>query len=447
MREYLSGVDLSHWNLRDSYTAAQAAALAVGFDPKSSFLEYDDGDANKANSIIRAIEDATRAAYDLAVLNDVSAVFGDANGSSSQDIDALCAGASPKGRYLVSLQLRTAIATEFAENFSPVNNSFRAIDLANWFEHNGYQSAFDFRKKAERDAGGVGTALHNELSEWRLIKTITVDQAALLIIGVNPENLSGHGDADLARGRTLARVIWEAAREAHRHFDNRSVGFYRNLLKDYAITLDDSGVNQNYDFWSSSESLPNHLPTIDLHYNLKHVLARLQRGQNLGVADISHLLHGPMPHSHFHPPMETIAGERLAKWLRDNGIKSVFAFADRQEITIPEAFPFLHTPPTAEDYGDIQLVRKDQSAERSTTSPQPIPPSRHAAQEQAILQTIRELNHDPQKLPSPKPGKPGVKKAARERLDSDKLFRPANSTKFDKAWERLSKTGDIRYEK
>ncbi|WP_232341786.1 hypothetical protein [Burkholderia pseudomallei] len=64
------------------------------------------------------------------------------------------------------------------------------------------------------------------------------------------------------------------------------------------------------------------------------------------------------------------------------------------------------------------------------------PLKQQAHQEAEILRVIRELNHDPKKLPKQKPGKPGVKAAVREKLTFSKKV-------FDKAWDRLRASGDV----
>lgn len=64
------------------------------------------------------------------------------------------------------------------------------------------------------------------------------------------------------------------------------------------------------------------------------------------------------------------------------------------------------------------------------------PPPRQRFQEQEILRVIRELKHDPKKLPKDVSGKEGVKAEVRSMLD----FSPRV---FDKAWERLSSMKEI----
>ena len=69
------------------------------------------------------------------------------------------------------------------------------------------------------------------------------------------------------------------------------------------------------------------------------------------------------------------------------------------------------------------------------------PVQRSAAQEAAIIATIRSAGHDPLTLPVNEPGKPGVKAVIRKALNSDSLF--VGTKVFDKAWERLRRQGDI----
>lgn len=57
------------------------------------------------------------------------------------------------------------------------------------------------------------------------------------------------------------------------------------------------------------------------------------------------------------------------------------------------------------------------------------------AQENDILDAIKELGHDPKNFPKNLPGKPGAKNGVRQLVQHKPLF--ASSNVFDKAWERL----------
>ena len=69
------------------------------------------------------------------------------------------------------------------------------------------------------------------------------------------------------------------------------------------------------------------------------------------------------------------------------------------------------------------------------------PLQRTAAQDSAILSEIEKLGYDPMALPKNPPGKPGAKAAIRIALAKSSLFTGARV--FDKAWERLTSSGDI----
>lgn len=61
----------------------------------------------------------------------------------------------------------------------------------------------------------------------------------------------------------------------------------------------------------------------------------------------------------------------------------------------------------------------------------------------AIVDAIKYLGHDPQKLPKNPSGKPGVRAKVRELIQRPPLFNNPNI--FDKAWEWLSKNKKISY--
>lgn len=62
-------------------------------------------------------------------------------------------------------------------------------------------------------------------------------------------------------------------------------------------------------------------------------------------------------------------------------------------------------------------------------------------QEDAILDEIKRLRHDPKNLPKNQSGKSGIKKEVRDALNGNPLFDA--KTAFDKAWERLQGQGKI----
>ncbi len=95
---------------------------------------------------------------------------------------------------------------------------------------------------------------------------------------------------------------------------------------------------------------------------------------------------------------------------------------------------------------DMAAIVRVAAQERQPVQPQaaaPRPMQRAAAQEAAILATIRQHGYDPTSLPKNEAGKPGVKAIIRAELEGESALFPRGSTVFDKAWERLRANGDI----
>jgi len=79
-------------------------------------------------------------------------------------------------------------------------------------------------------------------------------------------------------------------------------------------------------------------------------------------------------------------------------------------------------------------------------SSQTKPLSRFAAQEEFVLRQLESMKIDPLKLPKNEQGNPGIKSKIRQAtIGENKIF--AGRTVFDKTWERLTKNGDIAYQK
>lgn len=104
---------------------------------------------------------------------------------------------------------------------------------------------------------------------------------------------------------------------------------------------------------------------------------------------------------------QTFARDELARWVQEVGASTLYPFA------VP--------------------------LEQATNSPKPM--QRQRAQELAILEAIRQAGHDPKHLPKNEPGKPGIKAQVSEALKGNPAF--TGPTVFDKAWERMRRTGDI----
>lgn len=136
--------------------------------------------------------------------------------------------------------------------------------------------------------------------------------------------------------------------------------------------------------------------------------------------------------------------------------KRIFEAAKQGKLSVRDPQTGLpYTPETRRDFyerisiGDLNKWFEDNSVEyRLDVASEESSASRKPAlreQEQAILEKLRELNYDPIALPKPESGKKGVKHEVRIALQKTPLF--FGSTVFEKAWERLSKFGDIAYKK
>ena len=79
-----------------------------------------------------------------------------------------------------------------------------------------------------------------------------------------------------------------------------------------------------------------------------------------------------------------------------------------------------------------ETMRRLSNPTENPTEPTP----KQRAQEQNILAEIKSAGYDPLALPPTPPGKSGVKKEIRDKLDY-------SAKVFDKAWERLRKHKDI----
>ncbi len=94
----------------------------------------------------------------------------------------------------------------------------------------------------------------------------------------------------------------------------------------------------------------------------------------------------------------------------------------------------------AKEWDGIPEFLIDGPVESVNEPERPMP--RQRFQENEILWVIRELGHDPRKLPKNKPGKPGVRSEVCKML-TDPMWQ---GTVFEKAWERLSQKKEIEYE-
>jgi len=77
----------------------------------------------------------------------------------------------------------------------------------------------------------------------------------------------------------------------------------------------------------------------------------------------------------------------------------------------------------------------------ATTAGQVVPKPRQLAQQEIILNCLKSMEIDPLNFPKNQAGKKGFKADVRTKLKGNSLF--VGTTIFNKAWERLQKSGDI----
>ena len=82
-------------------------------------------------------------------------------------------------------------------------------------------------------------------------------------------------------------------------------------------------------------------------------------------------------------------------------------------------------------------------ADTAPTEQQAKPLQRQRAQEASILEAVRKLELDPLALPRNKPGKSGAKAAVKSYVTANRKDLFTGVKVFDKAWERMSGSGEI----
>lgn len=158
--------DLSHWHLSLSYTAREAAWLAIGCDPYTP--AEDPWSEAKAAKIRTEIEAAGKRA-DLAIEGDTIFMSDDEKSDKNNlDASAVIERLSNAHRYLVSEELtRRCALRRYGTDLPECEDShYSAAALALWFARNGYSPEFDFQAKATRETqAGAKTIKGNESTE------------------------------------------------------------------------------------------------------------------------------------------------------------------------------------------------------------------------------------------------------------------------------------------
>ncbi|MBC5783784.1 hypothetical protein H8N03_12580 [Ramlibacter sp. USB13] len=107
----------------------------------------------------------------------------------------------------------------------------------------------------------------------------------------------------------------------------------------------------------------------------------------------------------------------------------------------------LNTPPDhddihqRDDYAYEAFVRLSRLV-APAESGKPSALKAHIVRETAVLEKIRELGHDPLRLPKADPGRPGVKAHVKKALGDKGIW--AKSTVFAKTWEELRASGQLQ---
>lgn len=149
------------------------------------------------------------------------------------------------------------------------------------------------------------------LSHWIAIEKLSLEQAGLLIAGVDPFNVEGSFGSAVARGKVYSLAIAQASQRAW----------------EYAHRYIHSSISYEFpkecvDIWELSDSLPRFLPSMELRNSVEGVLS--------DPANVPLLVSVDPWYS------ETISGGALNEWAEMNEIDSSFQFADEQRVAIKE---------------------------------------------------------------------------------------------------------------
>lgn len=148
-----------------------------------------------------------------------------------------------------------------------------------------------------------------DLTHWRAVEKISVEQAGFLIAGVDPFDQEGAGSALVARGRTFEMAIRQASERAFTY----AHGVVRQLDQE---PIDPALV----DIWEMSDSFDRYLPSIELRQSVAAVLKDPEKVPLLVPVD----------------PWfsETVYGGEIKRWMLANDIQAAYSFPDVQAVVI-----------------------------------------------------------------------------------------------------------------
>ena len=123
---------------------------------------------------------------------------------------------------------------------------------------------------------------------------------------------------------------------------------------------------------------------------------------------------------------EWVYAEDLNSWLASAGFREPYRLPDVSPSEENQPWPVATAAEPAPEANDAANVE---------------PVARWQAQEQTILNKLRELGHSPDALPKSEAWKPGIKSEVRAAIGSQGMWHSPKV--FDKAWERLRERGEI----
>jgi len=177
-----------------------------------------------------------------------------------------------------------------------------------------------------------------DLSAWKLIHTMTLQEAACLIAGVDPANPAIQQAPGYAKATVVERAMLDAIERANQ----------------WAwLSLDDKLPEEmppSDGFWSTGVSRPgDYLPSFELLQEMAAIFREPAEWQITTIPDPEY--------------RATLQVQQIEAWLAGNGLTSAFQFAPHQEITA--------------------ITQEDNFASQQHVRPSPYPAGMHRQTEEA----------------------------------------------------------------
>ena len=147
-----------------------------------------------------------------------------------------------------------------------------------------------------------------ELKHWHAVEKISVEQAGLLIAGVDPFDTSA-SPAEMARGRTYELALRQAA--------ERAFSYAHSLVHRLDQEPHDPAL---VDIWEMSDNFDRYLPSIELRNSVAEVLRDPENVRLLLPID----------------PWfsETVYSDEITRWIEANRIESAYEFPGEQHVVV-----------------------------------------------------------------------------------------------------------------